>query len=192
MIIKVIANIIKNIIAWALTVCCAALAFECLPGLCGVLSVVAVVLLFPVEIWQSILNCILPRFIRFIIVIALCVGIVYTAPPAKKSDGLFSLNQTSSVHTHDFAPADCKTPKTCKTCGVTEGDVLPHSYVDGKCSECDADDLSYKGGVHVWVPTKGGDMYHIESTCSQMIDPRLITLDEAKAEGFPPCSKCYP
>ena len=38
--------------------------------------------------------------------------------------------------THDFADADCDTPKTCNTCGATEGEPLGHtpSADDGNCT----------------------------------------------------------
>ena len=38
--------------------------------------------------------------------------------------------------THDFADADCNTPKTCKTCGATEGEPLGHTPArdDGNCT----------------------------------------------------------
>lgn len=177
LLISIIWWFIKNIVLWALTLCCAALAFGCFPSLCSIMAIVAVIFLLPLEGWQKLLDGMLPRWLRFLLVIALCVGIVYTAP---------------TVHTHDFAPADCTAPKTCKICKETEGDPLSHTYADGKCVKCDSDDLSYKGGVRVWIPTKGGDMYHIESTCSQMIDPKLVTVSDAQAQGFTPCSKCYP
>ena len=35
---------------------------------------------------------------------------------------------------HDFTDATCTTPKTCKVCDTTEGEVLPHEYVNGVCS----------------------------------------------------------
>ena len=37
---------------------------------------------------------------------------------------------------HDYAAADCTTPKTCKTCGATDGDALGHSPEadDGNCT----------------------------------------------------------
>ena len=34
---------------------------------------------------------------------------------------------------HDWAAADCITPKTCKVCGETEGEALGHSWVDADC-----------------------------------------------------------
>ena len=34
--------------------------------------------------------------------------------------------ETREVGAHDFAAADCDTAKTCKNCGVTEGEALGH------------------------------------------------------------------
>ena len=42
----------------------------------------------------------------------------------------------------------------------------------------------------VWIPTNGGTKYHSDSSCSGMIDPIQVTVDEAQARGFDPCSKC--
>ena len=38
----------------------------------------------------------------------------------------------------DWTEATCKAPKTCTYCGATEGNLLPHNYVNGNCSECGA------------------------------------------------------
>jgi len=39
---------------------------------------------------------------------------------------------------HDWQGATCKAPKTCKTCGATEGQKGDHSYSAGKCTVCGA------------------------------------------------------
>ena len=41
---------------------------------------------------------------------------------------------------HDWAEADCTTPMTCKDCGLSQGDVLPHTFINGECSLCGAPD----------------------------------------------------
>jgi len=41
--------------------------------------------------------------------------------------------ETREVGAHDFAAADCDTPKTCKNCGVTEGEALGHTWLDADC-----------------------------------------------------------
>lgn len=42
---------------------------------------------------------------------------------------LFILNR----HTHTFSEATCTTPQTCE-CGETQGDTLPHTWVDADCN----------------------------------------------------------
>lgn len=45
----------------------------------------------------------------------------------------------------------------------------------------------------VWIPTNGGTKYHKTSSCSKMIDPEYVTLEEAKRLGFTACKRksCY-
>lgn len=45
-------------------------------------------------------------------------------------------------------------------------------------------------GEMVWI-TSGGDRYHRDSSCSNMKNPREVTIDEAEALGKTPCQKCY-
>ena len=58
--------------------------------------------------------------------------------------------------------------------------------------------VSPKGGIGgssgkmVWIPTNGGKKYHSKSTCSNMIDPILVTEEEAIERGFDACKKCKP
>ncbi len=47
-------------------------------------------------------------------------------------------------------------------------------------------------GKMVWIPTNGGEKYHSKSTCSKMIDPILVTEEEAIERGFDACKKCKP
>lgn len=49
----------------------------------------------------------------------------------------------------------------------------------------------YTGGGTVWIPTNGGTKYHSKSSCSGMKNPRQVTRDEAVAQGFTACKKCY-
>ncbi len=43
----------------------------------------------------------------------------------------------------------------------------------------------------VWIPTNGGTKYHKTSTCSKMIDPENVSVEEAERLGFTPCKRCY-
>ncbi|MBO4428739.1 MAG: hypothetical protein J5832_02180, partial [Clostridia bacterium] len=40
---------------------------------------------------------------------------------------------------HSWEKATCTEPKTCKKCGVTEGEALGHNYVNGQCTRCKAE-----------------------------------------------------
>lgn len=42
----------------------------------------------------------------------------------------------------------------------------------------------------VWLP-ENGTKYHSNSSCSNMDNPRQVTLDEAVNAGYEPCKKCY-
>lgn len=42
----------------------------------------------------------------------------------------------------------------------------------------------------VWLP-ESGTKYHSNSSCSNMNNPRQVTLDEAVNAGYEPCKKCY-
>ena len=37
------------------------------------------------------------------------------------------------AHTHSWVDADCDTPKTCDTCGATEGEALGHDWLEADC-----------------------------------------------------------
>ena len=56
---------------------------------------------------------------------------------------------------HDWADADCDTPKTCKVCGTTEGEALGHTWADADCDTaktctvCGATEGEALG--HAWV-----------------------------------------
>ncbi|MBQ4563175.1 MAG: leucine-rich repeat protein [Lachnospiraceae bacterium] len=41
---------------------------------------------------------------------------------------------TEAPHYHDWKPANCTSPKTCQTCGQTEGTVSGHNWKDATCT----------------------------------------------------------
>lgn len=43
----------------------------------------------------------------------------------------------------------------------------------------------------VWIPNSGSK-YHSTGACSNMKNPKQVTLSEAKRLGYTPCSKCNP
>lgn len=45
---------------------------------------------------------------------------------------------------------------------------------------------------HVWIPVNGGKRFHVDDTCSKMVEPRPCTKDLAYDFGFSPCGRCKP
>lgn len=44
---------------------------------------------------------------------------------------------------HQYADANCTTPKTCTLCGATRGNALGHDYEEGICSRCGEVDVTH-------------------------------------------------
>ena len=42
----------------------------------------------------------------------------------------------------------------------------------------------------VWIPQHGGTRYHNIRDCSNMADPRLVSVEEAESLGYTPCKRC--
>lgn len=82
-----------------------------------------------------------------------------------------SLN-SSTPHTHNFIPATCTKPKTCTSCGATEGDILAHSFSKAdctntaKCTVCGFD--SQKNGEHLFK--------NYFCTICNSVDENVITI----------------
>lgn len=54
---------------------------------------------------------------------------------------------------HSWKAADCKTPKTCTICHQTEGSTIDHTYSNGKCTMCNAEDplAQFEAGQKVYT-----------------------------------------
>lgn len=46
-------------------------------------------------------------------------------------------------------------------------------------------------GNLVWVPVNGGTKYHCYSGCSNMDNPKQVTIETAIANGYTACGRCY-
>lgn len=92
---------------------------------------------------------------------------------------------------HSWKEATCTTPKVCNVCGETSGDALGHSYSGGKCNRCGANDPDYVKEEMVWVPADGEGKYHSKASCSGMVNPQQLTKEEAIQQGYQPCKRCH-
>ena len=57
----------------------------------------------------------------------------YTVRTEQGEERIYTVKVTVD-ETHDFAPADCTNPKTCKVCGATEGEPLGHDWKAADCT----------------------------------------------------------
>ena len=77
------------------------------------------------------------KYIRWLIAaisVLLVVGAVLLLVPAINGNK----SPADTPHTHSWSNATCAKPKTCKTCGATEGEAEGHTWNNGKCTECGA------------------------------------------------------
>ena len=83
-----------------------------------------------------------------------------------------------------------------------EGRMVTSMYIQDSKGWCYIDKDGYWDGKYystpsqttvtngVWIPTVSGTKYHSTSTCSNMIDPVCVSVEDAIARGFTKCKKC--
>ena len=74
---------------------------------------------------------------------------------------------TPSQCSHIYEDATCTAPKTCKTCGATEGSANGQNYADGICRVCGGAQENYKQlDTGVWTAEQvvNGRLYTVELT----------------------------
>lgn len=96
-----------------------------------------------------------------------------------------------SANGHDWKDATCTAPKTCAVCGNTSGSANGHSFSDGKCTKCGVSDPNYVKDTIVWVPASGEGKYHSKASCSNMVNPQQMTKSEAISQGYEACKRCH-
>lgn len=67
---------------------------------------------------------------------------------------------------------------------IRNTDVIPEPSVQ-------VPDVPQIGENMVWIPVNGGKKYHLDKTCSGMVDPMQTTKEQAEKNGFTPCKKCF-
>lgn len=43
----------------------------------------------------------------------------------------------------------------------------------------------------VWIPVNGGKKYHLNSDCSNMKNPKQVSIIEAERLDYEPCGRCF-
>lgn len=157
-------NIFRTYGAWVLVALFALLALVFFPSFASLIALIAIVFVIPISKWQNILNQYVHGTIKKIAVAGLAVLTLLAAPSTPQDSGVpSSINalpattaSTEPVHVHAYSDATCIDPKTCSSCGETEGSPNGHTWIDANCSApktcsvCKETEGNY--GEHVWDP----------------------------------------
>ena len=81
---------------------------------------------------------------------------------------------------HTWSDATCQTPKTCDICGKTEGETAEHTFAEGVCTVCGAEE-NVPANPIVWNMANGSQWYSAQAYSS--VKPS-VTTSEVTADGF--------
>ncbi len=108
-------------------------------------------------------------------------GQLLTIPPDVKYVDYFTKYQTEAKKNNKgLWAAPAMTATTLKTTATTQKSTAPQTYNNGGSS----------GGTTVYI-TNTGKKYHRDG-CSYLKSKIPISLSDAKAQGYTPCSRCNP
>lgn len=105
--------------------------------------------------------------------------------------------ETATTQAPTEAPTEAANDYYAEPAGDSYYEPEQNNYVpdygDGNSggSSVTVPDEAWEGDNLVWVPVNGGTKYHSKSSCSNMIDPMQIPLDQAIACGYEPCKRCH-
>ena len=86
---------------------------------------------------------------------------------------------------HKYTDATCTTPKTCSICGATEGSVLAHSYQNGTCTGCGAEEVithPIETGTGYAITVSSNEVICYQITASELLYDQCTT--EKPASGW--------
>ena len=81
-------------------------------------------------------------------------------------------SNNDNEHEHIYSDATCTDPKTCTTCGATDGSANGHNYLDGVCSTCGGAQENYKtldSGLWSGMQVVNGRLYKVELSFVDLI-----------------------
>ena len=108
----------------------------------------------------------------------------------------------ATVHTHSWKDATCTVPKTCATCGATEGQANGHNWKEATytapktCTNCHTTEggtlekpgkENYHG--HVYTGGEYSEKFHYEAACPGK-KSHEITWEEVERRNLGPCGTC--
>lgn len=70
------------------------------------------------------------KVISLLLVLMLCLGLYACNNSSNEND---ANSQAATKHSHEWKIISCSEPKTCATCGETEGDAVGHDWQEANC-----------------------------------------------------------
>ena len=138
-------------------------------------------------------------------VVLFFVGVL-TSPPSDSTDSPSNdTEQTTqtdtksennpSTETNDFiTESESEAIETKSETAETESEMAePETETpetESEAAETESQPKETEKAKMVWVPSSGSK-YHSRSTCSGMVSPRQIPLEDAIKQGYTACKKCH-
>lgn len=152
------------------------------------------------KLWQKILPQGTPTFAKPLLLFAAFCVMLAAAPPQylPPPDSSYSAAQESKealvpVPTRDVSSQVMPTPAPEESSASSETVTLtpvPESEETASATGTPASSAAPEDTVYIAGSGKGR-RYHSSSTCSSMKEPVAVTRQEAEAQGYTPCQRCY-
>lgn len=111
-----------------------------------------------------------------------------TAKPTTTTEPIASKSTTKTVSTK---PITEKLTTTVKETTTKKATTTVKSTTQKHNNSVVVPDKTETKGNLVWVPTNGGTKYHSHPGCSNMKDPKQVSVETAKKNGYTACKRCY-
>lgn len=189
----------KILVAWLFSLFCFATfivyGLFSVTGFLGLWLGILALPLRPVRhLWQKILPPESPRFARVaILAAAFCVMIAAAPNNAAIPVSAAGSVPPASDSQKNLVPVPTRVPVTSLDNTETESTAAPTQpaeEIDSASSREASASAAQSDTVYVAGSGKGS-RYHSTPDCSQMKDPIALSLQEAEAQGYTPCKRCY-
>lgn len=189
----------KILVAWLFSLFCFATfivyGLFSVTGFLGLWLGILALPLRPVRhLWQKILPPESPRFARVaILAAAFCVMIAAAPNNAAIPVSAAGSVSPASDSQKNLVPVPTRVPVTSLDNTETESTAAPTQPAEEIDSASSREaSVSAAQSDTVYVAGSGkGSRYHSTPDCSQMKDPIALSLQEAEAQGYTPCKRCY-
>ena len=144
---------------WVLTVVLAIFMLVFFPSFASVFALIGIALIIPIPKWQAITEKYVTGKLKSIIAGVLAALTIFAAPTTDTAPTITpeepKISTAAPAHIHEYQEATCESPKTCSSCGETDGTPLGHAWTEATCVQpktCTVCDATEEGLTdHEWV-----------------------------------------